>query len=911
MKATSLRHITFESAINQSLSTKTSFMTGGKSVIFQLFLFFNFVLFFAAQQSLATTYYSRQTGLNWSNPAAWSTVTYGNPVNLGTIPKAGDNVFVGAGHTVILDNGQNCNNLTIGQSGSGTIQFTTLRIVNLRISSSLNIGAGGNFVYSGNASRTHWCYIGRDLQNSGNIAVYTDANDYVEFVFNSTNNTTVTGNGTYVMNRVTMLKTGIVTNVMNILSTTFESGIKELIVTDGYYIHNNTSAFVVNPGIYNFTLTKNVTIEVPMGSMHFAPTSNFMYLNGTLLLTGGAVKVGSTAGNQGLRYEQIGTNIPRLIINSGTMEVHGGIIYRAITPTSAFYFEMNGGQLLLNTGALGSRNGVFNIVDNPLSSFILTGGTITLAKPNRDYLNYPDFELCGTTGLVNAQTGGIVEFGYTTTPNSTFTFKPSPTAIYPNIKVTGPLSSAIKLCPFYNNTDNAQFNSLYLDPGKTFDVNANVTNNGGSRSVLFAGNYDGMHTLYNDGTFSTRTSTVIIQGNEGLWLGGINNITFHNLTVNNFFGVSLATNINIQNQLLLTDGVVYVNPPYKLTCTASGRATIGNANAYIDGFFDQVIASSAAQSFNIPIGKNNAYRPMVMNVLHSSTGSVTYSTEMLNISPRAFNYTLPPTLSLVSNVRYYQMNRTGASNFSMASVTLSYGPDDGVTDYTQLRVAQYGGSSNWVDHGGSGSANTSGTITSNSFNTFNGMFTLANSTLGTNPLPITLLDFTATANDGKVLLNWSTASEVNASHFEIESSPDPDHFMTLGSVLAHGNSQVPVQYSITDDQPADGNTYYRLKMIDLDGSYEYSPVRVINLQKTHFISVWPNPSSKTDIQITKPENLSGLIEVFVYNMENRMIYSDKSEFDQIIIPSQALSQGNYTIVLKSKGDMVFGKLVVI
>ena len=910
MKSKLIRHIILKTG-NKSILKKEAVHSSAGLNLSSAFLLLTglFLLFFTG--SFATTYYSRQTGLNWSNPAAWSTITYGNPVNLGTIPRAGDNVYIGAGHTVILDNSNNCNNLTIGQVGTGTLQFTNTRIVNLRISTNLFIGAGSNFQYTSNAAKTHWCYIGGNLQNNGNMSVYIDADDHVELVFNSGNNTIVSGNGNYTLNKVTMLKTGTVTNVMDVISTTFETGIRELIVTDGYYKHNNTSSVTVNSSVNNFTLTKDVTMEIPMGSMHFAPTSNFMYLNGTLLIDGGTVKVGSTSGNQGFRYEQVGTNIPRLIITSGMMEVYGGLIYRAVTPTSAFYFEMSGGQLLLNTGTFGSRNGVFNIVDNALSSFIFTGGTITLAKPNRDYFNYPDFELCGTTGLVDATTGGIVEFGYTTTTNSTFTFKPSPNAIYPNVKVTGPLSSNIKLCPFYNNTDDAQFNSITLDAGKSFDVNANVTNNGGSRTILLAGNYDGLHTLYNNGNFYPRTSTLIIQGNEGLWVGGTGNITLYKLNINNFYGVSLGTNVNIQNQLTLTDGIVYVNSPYKLTCLSNARATTGNSNSYIDGYFDQVIASSAAQSFNIPIGKNNAYRPMVMNVRHLTTGSVTYSTEVRNISPRGFNYTLPPTLSLVSNVRYYQMNRTGAANFNMASVTLSYGPDDGVTDYTQLRVAQYGGSSNWVDHGGVGSANTSGTITSNTFNTFNGMFTLANSILGTNPLPITLLDFNAKPEKEMVQLKWSTASETNASHFEIESSPDAEHFLTMGTVLAHGTTQETQQYAFTDHHPSAGNTYYRLKMVDLDGSYEYSSVRVVNYREQRTVNIWPNPSSATEIQIEKPENFSGVVEIRIYNMENRIIYSNKSVFEKITIPSQTLSQGNYTVMLKAGDEIIYGRLIVI
>ena len=884
--------------------------TFGRKGISYLSLLFFFQLF-VSTGSFATTYYSRTSGLNWSNPAAWSTVAYGNPVNLGTVPRSGDNVFIGSGHTIIIDNGNNCSNITIGAIGGGTLQFTSARIVNLRISGNLTVFPLGNMTYSANATKTHWCYVGGNLLNNGNMSVYVDANDHVELVFNGNANSIISGNGTYVLNRVTMLKTGLVTNVMDVRSTTFENGVRELIVTDGYYLHNNTSAYIVNPTTFNFTITKDVTIEVPMGSMHFSPTSNFTYLNGTLLLTGGDVKVGSTSGNQGFRYEAVGTSIPRLIINSGTMEIYGGLIYRAVTPTSAFYFEMNGGQLLLNTGSFGSRNGVFNIVDNPSSTFILTGGTITLAKPNRDYLNYPDFELCGNSGTVNATTGGIVEFGNSTSAAGTFTFVPSPVSVYPNFKVTGPAANTIRLQPFNANTSDGKINSLQLDPGKIFDVNANVTNTGGTRTIQFAGNYDGIHTIYNDGTFTARNSTILIQGNEGLWLGGANNISFYKLTINNFYGVSLGTNIFIQNQLQLTDGIVYVNTPYKLTCQANGRANIGNSNAYIDGLFDQIIASTTIQSFNVPIGKNNAYRPMVLNVKHSTFGAVTYSSEAINISPRSFNYTLPPTLSLVSDVRYYQVNRTGPANFSLGSITLSYGPDDGVTDYTQLRVAQYGGASNWIDHGGVGTANTSGTITSHSFTNFNGMFTLANSNLGTNPLPITLLDFKATAKTNTVLLNWATATEENSSHFEVESSPDATHFMTLGIVLAHGNTNETINYTFTDNSPQDGNMYYRLKMVDMDGSYEYSPIRAVYFHRLAGMNIWPNPSMRTDVIINKPEQFTGEVEVSVFNMENRVIYSNKTDFDRIVIPSTSLSQGNYTIMLKAGEEILYGRLIVI
>lgn len=115
-------------------------------------------------------------------------------------------------------------------------------------------------------------------------------------------------------------------------------------------------------------------------------------------------------------------------------------------------------------------------------------------------------------------------------------------------------------------------------------------------------------------------------------------------------------------------------------------------------------------------------------------------------------------------------------------------------------------------------------------------------------LPLELLTFTG-YNDGKSnVLEWTTASETNTDRFEVEKSTDNVNFEFLGSVRAAGNSSSPKSYGLVDHNPAMGVTYYRLKMMDADGSYQYSKVIAINTfentaSTTGIVNVYPNPTS--------------------------------------------------------------------
>jgi hypothetical protein len=116
------------------------------------------------------------------------------------------------------------------------------------------------------------------------------------------------------------------------------------------------------------------------------------------------------------------------------------------------------------------------------------------------------------------------------------------------------------------------------------------------------------------------------------------------------------------------------------------------------------------------------------------------------------------------------------------------------------------------------------------------IFTGASSTISV--LPVTLSSFTGVLRDKAVQLAWKVESMDGTVSFEVQRSGNGKDFSAIGSVHA-GNSYI---YGFTDNAPLAGVSYYRLRMIDADGSFAYTAVVMIRNTKDISISVLPNPA---------------------------------------------------------------------
>ncbi len=145
------------------------------------------------------------------------------------------------------------------------------------------------------------------------------------------------------------------------------------------------------------------------------------------------------------------------------------------------------------------------------------------------------------------------------------------------------------------------------------------------------------------------------------------------------------------------------------------------------------------------------------------------------------------------------------------------------------------------------------------------------------PLPVTLLTFNGEMNDeGNIDLNWETADELNNDFFQVQrSSTGLGDWEPLGYVTGNGNSDQIISYSFTDDNVSkdEGFLYYRLKQVDFNGTFEYSPVISVAIDSELFETrnswkVYPNPSNGFNLQMVLVDPRLGSGDSFRFRLLN-------------------------------------------
>jgi len=823
-----------------------------------------------ASSSFATRYYSRTNGGGWTAPSTWSTVTYNHAVNTGTYPQAGDVVYIADGHTIYINNNVFCTTLNIGQGTSGILEYASAANYTLTVSGNVTLNTGSKFWYNTNVNRSHACIIGASFTNYGVVDFYRNSAQAVNLTINSAYTTTISGIGTWDLYTVTLNKSAS-TTVMNVNANGFETGTKLFTGTQGTFVHNNTGVYAINPSSGNFTIGPNMNFKIPLGLMWFSAVSTDVILQGGLYVNGGTVRIGSSAGTQGLRTDKNGTVIPYLEVSSGTLLVYGGITYASTASADPFSFRMTGGTILLNNGSTGTNRQVFYVNDRPGSIFYMSGGTISLRKPNTNGPLTWDFSVCGNFGSVTSL-GGVVEFGDNfTATGSTFNFKAFANPVQPVFRVTGAASRIITLKPSYSSTSNFRLRGLRIESNKIFDIRSIGGTAGDNKTMTLTATALGTDALVNNGTFIARNSTVTFNPTGAQGIGGAQTTTFYNLAINNANNITLNRAANVSNYLSMVNGRLITINTNVLTCFATANANLGSNSSYVDGPMVHTIATSASINKTFPIGKSGAYRPAVLTISHLNSTSVTYRGEVFNAAASGLPYGLPPTIANVSNVRYLRFTRALVNNFNNGRIQMYYDSDDGVADKNSLLVAHDDAVSMWQNHGGIATANWTGSITSNVFNKFNTYFALANPPGGGNPLPVELISFRATLNKQKVDLNWTTETEINNDYFVVERSADNESFTAIGQVDGYGNSSQRHNYDYEDLKPLKGISYYRLKQTDYDGHVEYLPTVVINNTARKELTVYPNPAPAAKIQVSYGDDQLKYYDITVQDIQGKII----------------------------------------
>lgn len=165
--------------------------------------------------------------------------------------------------------------------------------------------------------------------------------------------------------------------------------------------------------------------------------------------------------------------------------------------------------------------------------------------------------------------------------------------------------------------------------------------------------------------------------------------------------------------------------------------------------------------------------------------------------------------------------------------------------------------------------------------------------------PVVLTNFDVQAVNNTNVLAWSTSQESNSDYYGVEHSTDGNNFKAIGQVAAAGNSSNVSNYTYTDDNPAAGLNYYRLKMVDRDNSVKYSAIRSVkNAATNSSFRAYPNPALEI-LYLNIPATNSERATLSVTNVSGQVVLKDEVSIttgnNKVPVKVNNLSAGTYII----------------
>ena len=187
-------------------------------------------------------------------------------------------------------------------------------------------------------------------------------------------------------------------------------------------------------------------------------------------------------------------------------------------------------------------------------------------------------------------------------------------------------------------------------------------------------------------------------------------------------------------------------------------------------------------------------------------------------------------------------------------------------------------------------------------------------------LPVTWLYFKGMLQDKDVILNWSTAREINSKWYVVERALDGRNFTAIAQLAANGTTSRTSNYNYVDADVLALNRkvlYYRLKQVNVDGSYSYSPVVIINLQSLQsepIITAYPNPFNQNiTLQILNVTETGEKDHVQLLTIDGRPIYQrkiDRIRNNTVLLDDLPnLSAGTYLLKVIIKRNLYTIKMV--
>ncbi len=820
---------------------------------------------------------------------------------------------------------------------NGTMNWTGVITAN----GSITINSGGNINISGDGAGFYDDGGDALTINNEGIIKKTAGNDTTDFNYTELNN-----NGTVSVESGTIN----ITNGTNSGTYTISSG-KYLNISSGTDTFND-GAIVNGDGTFQLTggsinangtttgavIDNNVTFNFSAGSIK---GSGKLTVNGIMNWTSsGSLTLASLTIPSGAFLNISGDNDKSFrygdgtIYNSGTITWTGSGNIRGASKTisnlsggifdiqndAGFYNDGGGGgAFTINNEGIIKKTAGNNTTDFNYVSFNNSGtlqvdvGTFVLGSTFSNFSsNALNSGVYNITGIFKFNNANIL------TNNATIVLNGATSQILNN---TGDADALVNL------TTIGTSGSFTLENGRNFSTNASTfTNNGildcgtnifsgggnfsnAAGATLKIGSPDGITSSGASGniqssgsrTYSTEAN-YFFNGTAAQVTGNGFPAEVNNLTIDNNAGVSLTSSVTVANNLNLTSGNISTGTEVlTLGKDAANLGTLSRTSGSIIGNFKRWFASSTVSDILFAVGTTGNYRPATISFVVAPTSGGTINCIFNDTSPGENGLPLDDDGTLInkcSNEGYWTLTSGDGLSGGTYDIDLNADGFGGITDYTSLRVLKRSDSgSDWTLHGvhSEGTGSNSTPVVHRT-----GMSGFSDFGVGSpdgNLLPVELISFTANVVNEKVLLEWKTETEINNYGFEIEKAEWVNGYMDewnkIGFAEGYGNSNSAKAYLFTDKVNKASKYSYRLKQIDIDGTFEYSDIVEVTVgAPTRFdlYQNYPNPFNpstiiKYSIPVVETEYMSS-VQLKIYDILGREVAT---------LVNKEQSPGNYEV----------------
>ncbi|MES2850427.1 MAG: T9SS type A sorting domain-containing protein [Bacteroidota bacterium] len=171
-------------------------------------------------------------------------------------------------------------------------------------------------------------------------------------------------------------------------------------------------------------------------------------------------------------------------------------------------------------------------------------------------------------------------------------------------------------------------------------------------------------------------------------------------------------------------------------------------------------------------------------------------------------------------------------------------------------------------------------------------------------VPVKLSSFTCTANGNTAYIDWQSAEEINASKYIIQYSNDGSNFKDIATVMATGSNN---NYKYVHHQVS-GTAFYRLKMMDKDGSFKYSEIRVVKFDNKPGFTIAPNPANDVVYVFTKSNAV--IKSIHILSIDGQVVNAINNYSNGQGINISKLSKGIYVLkAVYQNNEMEYGRFI--